>query len=221
MTKTILVLLLALTLATGTLVPSLAFADSDDDQHDGKVNKKNRVWTGDGPPLPKLGKVNDLYVDNANSDLTLYEKTAKNTWTDIGTFQGPPGNDGAPGAQGPPGSIGPIGLTGPIGPQGPQGLQGLIGPVGPAGPVNTYHKQGVAIVAPGSDIPGALRVFCDPGDKMTGGGYALTTLPASGADLLILSTGPDVGNQWVINAQNYGAIPIGINGYVICADTTP
>lgn len=77
-----------------------AFADSDDDQHEGKVNKKNRVWTGDGPPLPKLGKINDLYIDNASTDLTLYEKKAKGKWDVIGTFQGPQGDVGPQGSPG-------------------------------------------------------------------------------------------------------------------------
>ncbi|MBM2851833.1 MAG: hypothetical protein HW420_380, partial [Candidatus Nitrosotenuis sp.] len=62
----IIVFLTILVLISGAFTTSLpfAFADSDDDQHDGNPAKKNRVWTGDGPPPPKLGKVGDLYIDN-------------------------------------------------------------------------------------------------------------------------------------------------------------
>lgn len=78
----------------GLISQPLAFADSDDDQHEGKVNKKNRVWTGDGPPLPKLGKVGDLYIDNHNGSYNIYKKTSKNTWTDVIDIQGTPGSQG-------------------------------------------------------------------------------------------------------------------------------
>ncbi len=114
---------------SGTM-PYGAFADSDDDQHEGKVNKKNRVWTGDGPPLAKLGKTGDLYVDNASVDLTLYEKTAKSTWTSTGTLQGPPGPQGPPGETGQQGPAGHNGTAGPQGPPGPPGQDGSPGQPG-------------------------------------------------------------------------------------------
>jgi hypothetical protein len=95
--KSALILFLTVTLALGIITPYTTFADSDDDQHEGKVNKKNRVWTGDGPPLPKLGKVGDLYIDNHNGSYNIYKKTAKNTWTDVIDIQGPPGSQGAQG----------------------------------------------------------------------------------------------------------------------------
>ncbi len=69
----------------------LAFADDDDDGNNGK----NKVLTGMGPPPDKLGKVGDLYIDSSDMDnLVIYKKTSKNTWTDLGSFQGPQGPAG-------------------------------------------------------------------------------------------------------------------------------
>ena len=69
----------------------------------GPNDNSNKVLTGDGPPPNKLGNVNDLYIDASNIDnLIIYKKTAKTTWTNIGTFQGPAG---ATGPQGPAGAI--------------------------------------------------------------------------------------------------------------------
>lgn len=94
-------LVIATILLSSPLMSVTAFADSDDDQHEGKVNKKSRVWTGDGPPIQKLGKLGDLYIDNHNSIYNIYKKTAKSTWTDVPDMQGT------------------------LGPQGPQGLPGI------------------------------------------------------------------------------------------------
>ena len=126
MTKSILLtLILAVAILSSTLASvNYAFADSDDDQHEGKVNKKNRTWTGDGPPLPKLGKVGDIYINNVSEDLTLYKKTSKGTWTNIGIFEGPQGPAGADGAVGPQG---PAGADGAVGSQGEQGTNGQDG----------------------------------------------------------------------------------------------
>ena len=96
--------------SSGAVTHTVAFAESDDDQHDGKVDKKNRVWTGDGPPNPKLGKSGDLYIDNHNNIYNIYKKTGKNTWNDIPDIQG---------------------TTGPQGPIGFNGTDGLLGEQGP------------------------------------------------------------------------------------------
>lgn len=100
--KTNLFLFLVITaiLISSPLASGNAFAASDDDQHDGQVNKKSRVWTGDGPPLPKLGKVGDLYIDNHNNIYNIYKKTTKNTWTDVPDIQGTPGTQGPQGLPG-------------------------------------------------------------------------------------------------------------------------
>ena len=110
MNKATILLLLALTLMTGTVTTSAAFADDDDD--DKKINfKKGKVLTGDGPPPKGLAKVGDLYIDSSDTDnLVVYKKTGKNTWLNLGNLQGP---------------------QGPIGPQGPSGPQGPQGPPGP------------------------------------------------------------------------------------------
>lgn len=64
-------------------------------------------------------------------------------WSNVGTIQGPPGEDGA---QGP---AGPAGTPGEEGPQGPQGVPGVIGPEGPEGPQGLPGADG----APGAQGP--------------------------------------------------------------------
>ncbi len=104
MNKTTIVLLLALTLVTGTIMTSTAFADDDDD--DKKINfKKHKVLTGDGPPPNGLAKVGDLYIDSSDTDnLVVYKKTSRTTWLNLGSLQGPQGPIGPQGPQGPPGT---------------------------------------------------------------------------------------------------------------------
>ncbi|NDF29437.1 MAG: hypothetical protein EB150_04400 [Nitrososphaeria archaeon] len=71
---------------------SIAFADpghthDDNEDHDGGYQKDvNHVWTGDGKPSYNLGKTNDLYIDNASPNHTVYEKTSKKTWTAKGDY---------------------------------------------------------------------------------------------------------------------------------------
>jgi len=115
-----------------------AFAASDDDQHDGHPQSKNRVWTGDGPPPDKLGHKNDLYIDNSSPNHTVYEKTSKTTWVQRGDYLG---GSGTPGPQG------PIGPSGPAGPQGPQGEKGDTGATGPQGPIGLTGPIGPAGVS--------------------------------------------------------------------------
>ena len=137
--------------SSGAVTHTVAFAESDDDQHDGKVDKKNRVWTGDGPPNPKLGKLGDLYIENHNNIYNIYKKTGKNTWNDIPDIQGTTGpqgpigfngTDGLPGEQGPKGDKGDIGATGPQGDVGPKGDKGDIGATGPQGDVGPKGDTG-------------------------------------------------------------------------------
>ena len=127
--------LIATILLSSSYAVGSVFADSDDDQHDGKLNKKNRVWTGDGPPNSKLGKVGDLYVDNHNNIYNLYKKTAKNTWTDVPDIQGTPG---------------PKGDTGSTGQQGFAGADGTPGQNG----ISCWDANGNAHNDPSEDING-------------------------------------------------------------------
>jgi hypothetical protein len=99
---------------------------------------------------------------------------------------GPVGPAGPQGAQGPAGAIGPggpqglIGLTGLAGPQGPAGSMGAQGPAGPPGPtslVNTYIVVGKPVNTPLAGTPpvyigGSGKAFCNPGDRVIGGGHA-------------------------------------------------
>jgi len=56
---------------------------------------------GVGPPPPGLGNPGDFYLDTSTGN--VYNKIL-NTWTLVGSFQGPAG---APGPPGPPGAPGP------------------------------------------------------------------------------------------------------------------
>ena len=158
-TNLFLLTLIATILLSSSYAVGSVFADSDDDQHDGKVDKKNRVWTGDGPPNSKLGKVGDLYVDNHNNIYNLYKKTAKNTWTDIpdiqGTpgAQGPKGDTGSTGQQGTPGAQGPKGDTGSTGQQGFVGAEGTPGQNGQNG-ISCWDTNGNAHNDSSEDING-------------------------------------------------------------------
>lgn len=98
------------------MIPAnFVFADDDDDKN--TKFKKHKVITGDGPPPTGLGKIGDLYIDSSDTDnLIIYKKTSKNTWTNLGSFQGSPGLQGLPGEQGDKGDAGE---------QGPAGQDGL------------------------------------------------------------------------------------------------
>jgi len=99
MTKTILITFLLMTIIFGSMTPYV-FADDDDEDKKTKF-KKHKVHTGDGPPPPGLGKVGDLYIDSSDTDnLVIYKKTAKKTWTNIGSFQGEQGPQGEKGDAG-------------------------------------------------------------------------------------------------------------------------
>jgi len=152
-------LLLALMLVLGS-VPLSAFAtnnndDDDDWAHEGKLKQKHRVWTGDGPPNKKLGKVGDLYIDNTSQDFKIYKKTAKFTWTLIGTLQGPPGGKGDAGLAcwdlnengtkdldtEDTNGDGAVNVKDCSGSKGDKGDKGDAGPPGPAGPPGTIRAQ--------------------------------------------------------------------------------
>lgn len=82
------------------------------------------------------------------------------TWTNMGSLQGPKGEQGPRGPQGLKGDTGavgpqgPQGLTGPAGPRGPQGLQGAAGPKGDKGDVGPRGPQG-----PAADLGNVPRLF--------------------------------------------------------------
>lgn len=98
--------------------------------------------------LPPTGSVGDAWL--IDGDLWVWAEIPGD-WTNVGTIQGPPGEDGAQGPQGPagaPGDEGPAGpkgdpgVVGPEGPEGPQGLPGNDGDPGPQGPEGPQGPQG-------------------------------------------------------------------------------
>jgi hypothetical protein len=74
----------------------------------------------------------DLYVWSANTS----------AWVNVGTIQGPQGQQGLKGDTGPTGPQGVQGDTGPTGPQGLQGVQGAQGDTGPTGPQGVQGAKG-------------------------------------------------------------------------------
>lgn len=90
--------------------------------------------------LPPTGSVGDAWL--IGGDLYVWAEIP-GEWTNVGTIQGPPGEDGA---QGP---TGPAGAVGPEGPEGPQGVPGIDGPEGPEGAQGPPGLDG----APGEQGP--------------------------------------------------------------------
>jgi hypothetical protein len=72
------------------------------------------------------------------------------------------------------GPAGPRGAMGPLGPAGP------AGPTGPAGAANITYSQKQASTAMDNTSPKELSVSCDPGSKVTGGGFVVATASGSG-----------------------------------------
>ena len=112
-------------LLVGTIpITHSAIADNNNKKNDPHDHfKVHEILVGDGPPPNELGKVGDLYIDDTTPTLTLYNKTADDTWKNIGNFSGP---------QGP---------AGPPGPPGKNGLNGTNGAQGPPGPAGTVSAQ--------------------------------------------------------------------------------
>ncbi len=86
------------------------------------------------------GSDGDAWAVGTTESNTIYIwDTVLNDWNNIGSIQGPRGEQGPQGVQGPQGLQGPRGNTGEPGPkgiqgeQGPQGVQGDIGPRGEQG----------------------------------------------------------------------------------------
>ena len=138
--------------------------------------------------------------------------------------QGVPGPTGATGAQGvpgPTGATGPQGVPGPTGATGPQGGPGPTGPPGPAGAggaTSTYFRSKNVF----NDDPNFTgTASCDAGDKVTGGGYALS--PAGSTHVNYDKPVDNAGTQgW--EAQGGLNFPF-LNGfftlYAVCLDVTP
>ena len=112
-------------LLVGTIpITHSAIADNNNKKNDPHDHfKVHEILVGDGPPPNELGKVGDLYIDDTTPTLTLYNKTADDTWKNIGNFSGPQGPAGPPG---PPGKNGLNGTNGAQGPPGPAGPPGAI-----------------------------------------------------------------------------------------------
>lgn len=100
------------------------------------------------------------------------------------------------------------GVQGAQGPQGPQGDQG------PSGAATRFITRFVSLPSGGS----AARVFCLPGEKVTGGGgYSYNSSTGLAQDFPIDATGAnafgDSAVGWQVASQNFGAV----NAFVICA----
>jgi hypothetical protein len=100
--------------------------------------------------------------------------------------EGATGAQGAVGATGATGAQGPQGVAGPTGPEGATGAQGAVGatgaagvtgPSGPSGPTGPAGESGLDsfyIRTANLYNMSSATAYCDPGDRVTGGGYHLT-----------------------------------------------
>jgi len=60
----------------------IAFADSDNDDNNGK----KRILIGDGTPDESLGNSGDIYINEASIELDLYQKDSSK-WNSFGVFE--------------------------------------------------------------------------------------------------------------------------------------
>jgi hypothetical protein len=175
-------------------------------------------------------------IDPGHSGLTGHCTRAETaiSWNQQGPA-GPAGPTGPQGPMGETGATGPMGLTGATGPQGPKGDTGPQGPkgdTGPQGPKGDTGPQGV----PGADGVSGIRVqsasttatansqvagtlFCNPGEKVTGGGLttsAANTAPPAG--VYVASSGPTSdGTGWTGAITNTSGSTVPVTLYIICA----
>ena len=96
------------------------------------------------------GEVGEAYSVGIVEPYDIYTWSKdENDWVNIGSIQGPKGDQGEIGPQGPQGEQGIQGETGVQGPQGetgatgPQGPQGAVGPQGPQGETGAAGPQGI------------------------------------------------------------------------------
>jgi hypothetical protein len=136
---------------------------------------------------------------------------------------GPTGLAGPSGPQGPTGQIGPAGPTGAQGPIGPAGATGGVGPqgpIGPAGPAGSFTVNYRMVQGTGGS---AVRAFCQPGEKLLGGGGFASggsnsmsqSFPISDATGVIAWGTTAVG--WQVAAANWNADVV--QAYAICASS--
>ena len=172
----------------------------------------------------------------ASNPVTFYacQSVKKNTLYNIVTSPGSPlpcmaGDVAVEWNQvGPAGPQGPTGDTGPTGPQGPRGEPGPIGPTGPQGSEGTAGVLGFYYLWHDSGPIAAYQYsfvdsLCDPGDKITGGGYT----EAGGFKVLgsfPLENIPPLDDTGLRGWRIYGypdGYEANIEVFAICADVTP
>jgi len=93
---------------------------------------------------------------------------------------------------------------------------GPMGPEGPAGPpaiMNVYHRSNNIVVAPMSID--SVRVTCDDGDMLTGGGFVLATL----SGMRIIESRPLAGGWEVIGGNDLDA-PATLMAFAMCASSS-
>lgn len=119
--------------------------------------------------------------------------------------------------RGPQGEPGPAGPQGEVGPMGPQGEMGPAGPQGEPGVIGFYARWANFSIPGGVNEHGGGMVFCDAGDRATGGGYEIPGTRANVTRSLL--TGGQGG--WQVNVINTVEDEYTINVWAICADLTP
>jgi hypothetical protein len=109
------------------------------------------------------------------------------------------------------------GAPGPAGPQGPQGDPGPQGEEGPPGPANVRLVAESIQSGQGQEV----TATCDPGEKVTGGGFQLAQYAGQETDPVVwesrpVNVGSDQGEGWKIAFEAaFG------EAYALCASSSP
>ena len=119
--------------------------------------------------------------------------------------------------EGPPGPMGPQGPEGPQGPLGPEGPQGPLGPEGPQGEpgVIRFYLSISEEVSVEPNVWTDVDVDCDPGDQVTGGGFAKYD-----TDVHVLWSAWREGG-WRCTFYNRDTEAASVFCEAVCADMTP
>jgi hypothetical protein len=105
------------------------------------------------------------------------------------------------------------GAKGDPGPQGPEGDPGPQGPKGDPGLGTLNLRQALGTAEPGQTQQ--VDSFCEPGERVTGGGFIL---PDGGQDVRILSSGADLElKRWIVEIANDGGQEQDVLTEAVCA----
>ena len=149
--------------------------------------------------LPSDVEENDVYLVGTEPPLVAWIYSGGD-WVEIGTLQGPQGEQGP---QGLPGQTGPQGETGP---QGPQGIQGETGPQGATGPQGPQGETGATGPrGPSGDLYGLCSTASNVANKVV---EIQNFELATGVTIHIKFRYKNTASSPTLNVNDTGAYPI-------------